>query len=261
MELCDGDLRTAILKEQLYDNPREVIRLLRQILEGLKYIHSQNQIHRDLKPENIFFHAEVRSLRTIRIGDFGLAAMGARRQFADAQNLDDDPEDDRRTGGVGTAYYVAPEVKNGDRYGSKADMYSLGIILFELCYHPMEGMERNKVLEKLRDPNPQLPEDFHGEKFGGLDKIIMKLVTHNQDERPTAEDVLESGDLPDAIGMDVIRAAMNALTAPKSVFHQEVVKGLLSRRRDEDEEQIKRLAWSLNNKTEPPDPCETVMRR
>lgn len=255
MELCDGNLRTAINSEGLQDDPKEIARLLRQVLEGLKYIHSKNQIHRDLKPENIFFDSKSRTLRTVRIGDFGLAAMGARQRLAGAQ-----PEDDKMTGNIGTAYYVAPEVKDGDHYGAKADMYSLGIILFELCYHPLEGMERSVVLNKLRQPNPELPEDFNTTKIGGLDKIILKLLNHNQNERPTAEEVLASGELPDSVGIEVIQGAMSHLTDPKSVFHREVIEAILSRPQGEDEARIKSLAWNLNNTEKPLDPCHMVMR-
>lgn len=256
MELCSENLRTAIKAGDLKDDPKEIARLLRQILEGLKYIHSKNQIHRDLKPENIFFDSVSRTLRTVRIGDFGLAHMGARQRLAGAQ-----PVDEEKTGNIGTAAYVAPEVKNGLHYGAKADMYSLGVILFELCYKPLpQGMERTDVLTKLRQPKPELPEDFNTAKLGGLEKIILKLLNHDQDERPTAEEVLLSGELPDSIGIEVIRGAMSHLTDPKSMFHSDMIEAILSRRQDDDEARIKSLSWNLNNKVVPPEPCHMVMR-
>lgn len=250
------NLRTAIKADDLHDDPKEIARLLRQILEGLKYIHSKNQIHRDLKPENIFFDSKDRALRTVRIGDFGLAAMGARQLLVGVQS-----EDEEKTGNIGTAAYVAPEVKDNLHYSAKADMYSLGVILFELCYKPLPpGMERTDVLTKLRQPNPQLPEDFNTTKLGGLEKIILKLLTHDQNERPTAEEVLASGELPDSIGIEVIRGAMSQLINPKSVFHQDVVEAMLSRRHGDDEARIKSLAWDLSNTEEPLHPCHMVMR-
>ena len=257
MELCTGgNLREAIRKEGLQDNPKEITRILRQVLEGLKYVHSKGQIHRDLKPENIFFDDKSPEKRTVRIGDFGLAAMGIRERLAGANN-----EDPKMTGGVGTAYYVAPEVKNGEHYGAKADMYSLGIILFELCYHHMpSAFERSTVLDKLRQKNPELPEDFNGSKTGGLDKIILKLLTHDQSQRPTAEEVLASGDLPDSVGMDVIHGAMTYLTDPNSVFHREFVEALFSRPQDSDAATERSIHWDVASNSNPPHPCHSVMR-
>lgn len=98
------------------------------IAEGLKFIHSKGIIHRDLKPENIFIKND-----TIKIGDFGLATT--RKSMSRVY--------------CGTKKYIAPEIgKQGIK--ARADMYSFGIILFEMCYLMKNREERDRILDEIR---------------------------------------------------------------------------------------------------------------
>src|SRR3981081_2151265 len=121
MEYCEGKtLRDVIKRGYLLENVDEIWRLLRQLLEALQYLHTNNVVHRDLKPENVF----IDGASNIRIGDFGLATSGQYNllEMADmAQGTHD------MTTNIGTASYVAPEVMLGADYTSKVDLYSLGI--------------------------------------------------------------------------------------------------------------------------------------
>ena len=189
MEWCSTTLRKVIdeSKEKPLDE-NEIWRLVRQILEGLVYIHSQKIIHRDMKPGNIFIDSE----KNVRIGDFGLATRHQEKmddkhdeeeQSAEVAAIYQAIEDisgllggsvqnsaitDRRfapveamTGGVGTTFYRAPEQegnissKKGDSsYDELADIFSLGVILFEMFHPPFETyMERAESLTKLRGDN------------------------------------------------------------------------------------------------------------
>ena len=115
---------------------------------GLLHIHSQAMIHRDLKPVNIFIHSNGH----LKIGDFGLATTnmipggGSSNQgliettnhelFNQTQHGDTLDTSDL-TGHVGTAMYVAPEINSGKSttsYNQKVDIYSLGVIFFEMCF-------------------------------------------------------------------------------------------------------------------------------
>lgn len=94
--------------------------MFRQILEGLCHIHSLNIVHRDLKPENIFISSGPDGLDNVKIGDFGLATSG---QLAiDRSTASLDASDMTRS--IGTAVYVAPEVRTGGSgsYTSKVDV-------------------------------------------------------------------------------------------------------------------------------------------
>jgi len=152
MEYCTRTLRDVIDKDELHKKPSELCLLLRQILEGLNYIHRKGMLHRDLKPANIFLDSEG----NIKIGDFGLATFKQRvDDVEEAASISHKRTDnDSLTDGVGTAIYRAPEQeqKGSSSYSDKADLYSLGIILYEMCHGPFKtGMERLVQLKELRD--------------------------------------------------------------------------------------------------------------
>src|SRR5271168_3709736 len=131
MEHCERRTLRDLIKRGLYKDVDEIWRLLRQTLEGLVHIHSLNVVHRDLKPENIFVDGAV----NVRIGDFGLATSG---QYSVPDKGKVGHGVHNMTTSIGTPSYVAPEVRSTvGTYNSKVDMYSLGIILFEMSYPPM----------------------------------------------------------------------------------------------------------------------------
>ena len=112
--------------------------LFLQTCQGVKHVHSQGLIHRDLKPNNIF----IDDTGAVKVGDFGLSREssdnsesgieGEPAVLARSSNLGSNAD---ITAGVGTRSYASPEqMKGGSDYDSSTDIYSLGIILFELCY-------------------------------------------------------------------------------------------------------------------------------
>lgn len=151
--------RSAI-DDNLCNNPERLWRLFREITEGLAHIHSQGMIHRDLKPVNIFLDSRDQ----VKIGDFGLATTSflALQQSHDV-NLSQNRGEigSSNTGKVGTALYVAPELMgkaSKSTYNQKVDLYSLGIIFFEMCHRPFStGMERVEILAAIRAPKITIP--------------------------------------------------------------------------------------------------------
>ena len=131
MEYCEKQTLKDAIDKGLPEN--ESWRLLRQILEGLGHVHSQGIIHRDLKPSNIFLDRNG----NIKIGDFGLAATSRRdltfRINSSTTTLTPVDDSGSFTTDIGTFSYIAPEIlgRTG-RYNSKVDMYSLGILFFEV---------------------------------------------------------------------------------------------------------------------------------
>lgn len=118
-------------------------------------------IHRDLKPVNIFLESRDQA----KIGDFGLATTSF---LALQQNHEVSLSSQNRgeissshTGKVGTALYVAPELMGRAAksiYNQKVDLYSLGMIFFEMCHRPFStGMERVETLAALRSPKVSIP--------------------------------------------------------------------------------------------------------
>ncbi|KAM4664527.1 eIF-2-alpha kinase GCN2 [Discoglossus pictus] len=204
MEYCEKSTLRDTIDQGLYLDMSRLWRLFREILDGLAYIHEQGMIHRDLKPVNIFLDSEDH----VKIGDFGLATDHPAYVMTDtAQGEEDkvhsdmvtvDPEG-KMTGMVGTALYVSPEVQGNTKasYNQKVDLFSLGIILFEMSYRPMDtSSERISVLSKLRQPSIVFPNDFEKLETEKQRKVITWLLNHDPASRPTAMELLKCDILP-----------------------------------------------------------------
>ncbi|XP_015584813.1 eIF-2-alpha kinase GCN2 [Cephus cinctus] len=208
MEFCEkSTLRTAI-DNGLYEDEERVWRLFREMVEGLAHIHQQGMIHRDLKPVNIFLDSNDH----VKIGDFGLATTNILSTLVHTMDTDrelqliekgtsfDLDELGSLTGQVGTALYVAPELSSKAAkaiYNQKVDIYSLGIILFEMCYKPLTtGMERVKVLLNLRSKEIVLPPELTEADTPHQVHLLRWLLNHDPSQRPTSQELLASEYLP-----------------------------------------------------------------
>uniref|UniRef100_A0A3P9DPY2 non-specific serine/threonine protein kinase n=1 Tax=Maylandia zebra TaxID=106582 RepID=A0A3P9DPY2_9CICH len=203
MEYCEKSTLRDTIDQGLHQDQNRLWRLFREILDGLAYIHEQGMIHRDLKPVNIFLD----SLDHVKIGDFGLATDHPANVAAGKFEVEEsgsavmakpDPTGNM-TGMVGTALYVSPEVQGNTKatYNQKVDLFSLGIILFEMSYRPMTtGAERIAVLSQLRGEPIIFPEDFTLREQGTQKRVIEWLLKHDPALRPTALELLKSELLP-----------------------------------------------------------------
>ncbi|XP_053550945.1 eukaryotic translation initiation factor 2-alpha kinase 1 isoform X2 [Bombina bombina] len=159
-----------------------ITKLLYQLVEGVRYIHSVGVLHRDLKPRNIFLHGPDLH---VRIGDFGLACKDIIQHSSET----DETKDPMLTSGVGTCLYAAPEQLKGSQYDFKSDMYSLGVILLELFQPFGTEMERTEVLRSLG--NGHIPKSF--EEQWPIQSNYAKLLTSPDcSKRPSAAQMLDS---------------------------------------------------------------------
>ncbi|KAM6074579.1 eIF-2-alpha kinase GCN2 isoform 1-T1 [Chlamydotis macqueenii] len=201
MEYCEKSTLRDTIDQGLYEDTSRLWRLFREILDGLAYIHEKGMIHRDLKPVNIFLDSDDH----VKIGDFGLATDHPANAVISKQEGDhsdssamSDPSGNL-TGMVGTALYVSPEVQGSTKstYNQKVDLFSLGIIFFEMSYHPMStASERIFVLGQLRLPTIVFPKDFDEVKHAKQRSVITWLLNHDPAARPTAVELLKSEHLP-----------------------------------------------------------------
>lgn len=227
MEYCENrSLYDLIHTENLSMQRDEYWRLFRQMLEALSYIHSQGIIHRDLKPMNVF----IDESRNVKIGDFGLAKNVDKT--ADVFRIGSHSaigSSDKMTSQIGTALYVAAEVIYGKgQYNEKIDMYSLGIIFFEMVYSFGTGMERVNILKKLRSPEVEFPPDFDENKMKIEKRIIRLLLDHDPNKRPGAQRLLDSGWLPVKHQDEIIKEALKNLADQSSPWQQQVRETLFS---------------------------------
>ncbi|KAM3955318.1 eukaryotic translation initiation factor 2 alpha kinase Gcn2 [Aphomia sociella] len=195
MEFCEKHTLRQAIDNCLYQEYIRAWRLFREIVEGLAHVHQRGMIHRDLKPVNIFLDSNDH----VKIGDFGLATKA----------LTGIPIDEKAkleeiggslTGQVGTALYLAPELLQSTGkviYNQKVDIYSLGIILFEMFHPPLStGMERVKVLNNLRTKDILMPSDFKTDENAKQIQVIQWLLHHDPRERPTCAEILGSSRVP-----------------------------------------------------------------
>ncbi|XP_064550119.1 eIF-2-alpha kinase GCN2 isoform X1 [Drosophila montana] len=243
MEFCEKcTLRTAI-DDNLFENTDRLWRLFREIAEGLAHIHKQGIIHRDLKPVNIFLDSHDQ----IKIGDFGLATTSFLALQSNAEYPSHSTtqhvtftEDGTGTGKVGTTLYVAPELTgNASKsvYNQKVDMYTLGIILFEMCQPPFDtSMERAQTIMALRNPSIIIPECMlQDSKYEKTVKMLRWLLSHDPAQRPTAEELLVSDLVPPAEleANELQEMLRHALANPQSKAYKNLVARCLQQESDE----------------------------
>ncbi|KAJ8140889.1 hypothetical protein OY671_005928 [Metschnikowia pulcherrima] len=222
MEFCENNTLLDLIERGLPDNSNEYWRLFRQILEAVSYIHSSGFIHRDLKPTNIF----IDKSNNIKVGDFGLA-KNSQFQSALSQNNQVSAGDKDLSTVVGTFFYTAKEVATG-QYDEKVDMYSLGIMFFEMCYQLGTGMERAMILNNMRLEEVKFPSDFSEKRKSTEKKLIRELLNHDPQKRPGASELLQSGLLPVEHQDVVIREALKSLADPASPWQQQVRETLFN---------------------------------
>jgi len=176
MEFCrSGDLTKFIKSEQKL-SLKEIMRYFRQIVKAMIYANQENYIHRDIKPANILI-----SNRKAKIADFGLA------------RLVEDPNIKAKMTAHGTPLYKAPEVFNNNKFSSKCDVWSSGILLYEMIYGrtPWPATGSEFALQKLIKENPVKFDS----KVAGVDSdlrdLIRKMLKIDQNERISFEDVLK----------------------------------------------------------------------
>ncbi|BGP00473.1 eukaryotic translation initiation factor 2-alpha kinase [Rhodotorula toruloides] len=225
------------LREAIEDGISEADswRWIYQILSAMLHFTSLNIIHRDLKPSNIFIDVKG----DVRIGDFGLAVGSS--ETADVFLAQDGNMDESDlTSGVGTSLYIAPETINRGRqgratkhYNNKVDMYSLGIVFFEM-WHPFKtGMERIQVLHDLRRPEIIFPPTWDKVRLARHTKIVQACLTHDPELRPSPKDLLQSDLLPPRVGDDSIEETIRLLSQPGTTHAQTLITALFNQS-DED---------------------------
>ena len=177
MELLEGRTLKGLLRESAPLDPEVILPIAIEICAALAAAHQAKIIHRDLKPDNVFLEARGDGYR-VKLVDFGIAAM-----------LDADRPEERRQR-LGTLRYMAPEQCRGGPLDGRADLYALGVLLYEgLTRRRATGKTITAVLEEIPKPlNHRLPPEaqLHPE----LEVLVMNLLAKDPDDRPSDADQL-----------------------------------------------------------------------
>ena len=173
MELLEG----KSLSEKTSRSIDEIISIGIQICAALDHAHTHGIVHRDLKPENVIILPDG----TAKLMDFGIARSGTSRLTVEGEIL-------------GTVFYLAPEQALGEHIDHRVDLYSLGVILYEMLTGDLpfvaEDMitvvlqQLNEPVVPLREKNPQIP--------ASLETLVLQLLSKKKENRPaSAKDVLQ----------------------------------------------------------------------
>ena len=180
MEYADGgDLSTVLAKRKKAETlwpENELMRIFVQICLALKHVHEQNILHRDLKAANIF----LSSKGIIKLGDFGIAKVL------------DSTEEQARTQ-IGTPYYLSPEICESLPYGRQSDVWSLGIVLFELLTFelPFQAQSLPALVHRICTVEPMY-EKVDKSYSRSITELVKSLLHKDPLQRPTLQQVVST---------------------------------------------------------------------
>ena len=216
MEFLDG--RT--LKELLIRNgPTPVpiaIDYARQILGALSFAHRNGIVHRDIKPHNIIVRPDGR----LKVTDFGIARSGA-SQMTEAGSI------------VGTAQYLSPEQARGAPVDPRSDLYSLGIVLYEMLTGkvPFTGDTPVEIAMKHLSQVPEPPSKLRSDVPHDLDAVVMRALAKDPDQRYGSAEEMDADLARVARGVAVSRETEDAMTQVLSGAGETASQTLVTRPR------------------------------
>lgn len=173
MDYADGgDLHNKLENSKTYLEEDMVIDMFTQLCLAIKHIHDRKIVHRDLKSQNVFLNG----MNMIKLGDFGISKILNHTH-------------DMLTSFVGTWYYISPEILKGQHYSFKTDIWSLGVILYEMCCLklPFRGQNQfvlqKKIIECKYSPIPLRYSDE-------LRSLVEEILVVSPTQRPSIYQIL-----------------------------------------------------------------------
>ena len=178
MELIDGmTLKQYMQKRGTPLNWREAIHFITQILRALGHAHSRGIVHRDIKPQNIMVLRDG----SVKVTDFGIARLASAAQATLTQEA------------LGSVHYISPEQAKGSQVDGRSDLYSAGVVLYEMLTGrlPFEGETPVFVAIQHINSIPIPPRELNPEIPPRLEAIVLKAMAPNPDQRyASAEEML-----------------------------------------------------------------------
>jgi serine/threonine protein kinase len=190
MEWCEGKLLRQILSEGRLSQAR-ALRIALKVLDALDYIHQQGVVHRDLKPENIM----VDDQDNVKLIDFGIAGDAAARRLTYANF----------TATLGTADYISPEQVKGKRGDGRSDIYSMGVILYEMLTGklPFSGSSPMEVMNDRLLNYPVPPSVAEPSIRPQLQEVLYRALERDPQNRyPRAREFAQDLQHLDKVGVE-----------------------------------------------------------
>lgn len=168
MELIDGITLKQYMERRGLMDWRESLHFIIQIMRGLSHAHSRGIIHRDIKPQNIMVLRDG----SVKVADFGIACLANAGQTLTQEAL-------------GSVHYISPEQARGDRTDARSDIYSAGVVLYEMLTGrlPFEGNSAVSVAIQHLSSVPLSPRDINEKVPEALELICMKAMNADAEKR------------------------------------------------------------------------------
>src|SRR5918995_1751516 len=167
-QLVGGRTLKEIVREKGAAPPEAAVDVTLQILRAARYAHKHGLVHRDIKPHNVLIDQDGR----VRVTDFGIARAGT--------------SDMTETGSImGTAQYLSPEQAQGKPVDARSDLYSIGVLLYELLTGrvPFDGDSPVTIALKHVSEEPVPPGQLNPAVSPALDAVVMKALAKDPGQR------------------------------------------------------------------------------
>ena len=191
MEYVEGHTVKELISDGTAVPINEAIEIVSGVLSALQYSHANHLVHRDIKPGNIMLTPEGK----VKVMDFGIA-----RALTDSQATMT-----QTNAVVGTAQYLSPEQARGETVDERSDLYSTGVVLFELLTGrpPFKGDSAVAVAYQHVEQIPPTPSSILSDIPDSLDRVVLKALAKNRDDRYRSAAEMLSDLQRVARGMDV----------------------------------------------------------
>ncbi|MBQ2688284.1 MAG: Stk1 family PASTA domain-containing Ser/Thr kinase [Clostridia bacterium] len=176
MEYIDGITLKEYIQQQGVLTWKETVHLISQVLQALSHAHSKGVVHRDIKPQNMMLLSDG----TIKVTDFGIARFSNNTRTMTEQ-------------AIGSVHYIAPEQAKGDITDGRTDIYSLGVMMYEMLTGklPYDGDNAVSVALMHLQLTPDSPCELNSDIPEGLEEITLKAMQKQPSDRyQSAQDML-----------------------------------------------------------------------
>ena len=178
MEYIDGITLKEYMENERILTWKDSVHFIIQVLRALQHAHDKGIVHRDIKPQNIMLFTDG----TIKVMDFGIAKSAKEQAYASTEQA------------IGTVYYISPEQARGDEVDEKSDIYSVGVMFYEMLTgrKPFDAERLADIINMHMNTIPTRPRAINSDIPAGLEEIILRAMEKDPENRyQTAADMIK----------------------------------------------------------------------